>query len=286
MVRTSDVLLSEPSCLHSDLINTLYPLFTSAWKEARQSDRIQWGPCVRPLTWGEESSLVYANFTVPLDWTNTSSSQKAVLYIAKFKASNGKSLGTIFVNPGGPGGPGSEFLRVSYSQQLSSITGGNFDIVSWDPRGVGLTTPAINCFDAKGNQTADEVAMAFQQFLLNNTLQDRASGPDQADIDTFLGNATKIEGHVQAFIQRCVEKNQDNLKSVGTVAVVKDLVALADAIEGPGSPIRYWGFSYGTVIVSYMLDLFPDRVSRFVLDGVVDGTIYSQKPSYQFYGGR
>ncbi|KAG8933405.1 hypothetical protein FRC02_011940 [Tulasnella sp. 418] len=251
--------------------------------EARQSDSLQWGPCARPLIWGEESSLVCANFTAPLDWTNTSNGQNAVLYVAKLKARSGNSLGTIFVNPGGPGGPGFEFLRDLSSQQLSNITGGNFDLVSWDPRGVGLTTPAIDCFDARGNQTADEVAMGFQQYLLENTLKARSNGPDQADINNFLGNATSLENYMQTFIQRCVEKNQDNLKFVGTVATVKDLVALVDAIEGPGSPIRYWGLSYGTVIGSTLMDLYPTRVGRVVLDGILDATLFSRTPSYQSF---
>ncbi|KAG8960174.1 hypothetical protein FRC03_006967 [Tulasnella sp. 419] len=251
--------------------------------EPRQSDSLQWGPCHKPPQWGEESSLVCTNFTVPLDWTNTSNGQKAVLYVAKRKARSGRSLGTIFANPGGPGGPGSDFLRDQSSELLSNITGGNFDIVSWDPRGVGLTTPAINCFDAQGEDSADSAAIGSQLYFLDNTLNARSNGPDQMDINTFLGNATSIEGYMQAIIQKCVEKNQDNLKFVGTVATVKDLVALADAIEGPGNPIRYWGFSYGTVIGSYLLDLFPNRVGRVVLDGVVDSTIYSQKPSYQVY---
>ncbi|KAG8933401.1 hypothetical protein FRC02_011936 [Tulasnella sp. 418] len=251
--------------------------------EPRQSDSLQWGPCHKPNRRSEASSLVCANFTVPLDWTNTSNEQKAVLYVAKRKARNGRSLGTIFVNPGGPGGSGFDFLYDAPSELLSNITGGNFDIVSWDPRGVGMTTPAINCFDAQGDYSEDLVAVNSQIYLSDNTLNARSNGPDQMDINTFLGNATNIEGYMQAIIQKCVEKNQDNLKFVGTVATVKDLVALADVIEGPGNPIRYWGFSYGTVIGSYLLDLFPNRVGRVVLDGVVDTTIYSQKPPYQIY---
>ncbi|KAG8938528.1 hypothetical protein FRC03_007132 [Tulasnella sp. 419] len=250
----------------------------------RQTGTLQWGPCVKSLEWGEPSSLVCANFTVPLDWTNTSNGQNAILYVAKLKAKSGTSRGTIFVNPGGPGGSGFEFLRETTSEQLSNITGGNFDIVSWDPRGVGLTQPSINCFDPKGNQTANEAALGFRINLLYNTLNARSTGPDQSDIDRFLANATTIESNMQNFVQSCVDKNQENLKYVGTIATVRDLVALADAIEGPGSLIRYWGFSYGTIIGSYLLDLFPDRIGRVVLDGVVDSTIYSQKPPYQAYG--
>ncbi|KAG8933398.1 hypothetical protein FRC02_011933 [Tulasnella sp. 418] len=267
----------------------------------RQIDTLQWGPCVKPLQWGEPSSLVCANFTVPLDWTNTSNGQKAVL--SKLKAKSGTSRGTIFVNPGGPGGSGFEFLHESGSELLSNMTRGNFDIVSWDPRGVGLTQPAIDCFDPQGNQTANEAALESRINLLYSTLNARSTGPDQSDTDKFLASATTIESYVQNFMQSCMDNNQENLKYVGTVSTVKDLVALVDAIEGPGSLIRYWGVSYGTIIGSYLLDrkrstnrcdfnltvlsistVFPDRVGRVVLDGIVDSTIYSQKPPYQSYG--
>ncbi|KAG8933394.1 hypothetical protein FRC02_011929 [Tulasnella sp. 418] len=208
--------------------------------DVRHSDSLQWGPCVKALEWGEPSSLVCAEFTVPLDWTNPSNGKKAVMYVVKLKAKSRNPLGTIFANPGGPGGSGLDFLSNASSEQLSDITGGNFDIVSWDPRGVGYTRPAINCFHAKGNQTANEVMQDFHINLLQNSLNARSNGPDQSDTDAFLGNSTTLGTYVKGIMKECVNKNQDNLKYVGTVSTVKDL---ADAIQGPNSPINYWGFS-------------------------------------------
>ncbi|KAG8930027.1 hypothetical protein FRC02_004760 [Tulasnella sp. 418] len=235
----------------------------------QSSNGLQWGSC-DVFSGIADPSLVCANFTVPLDWSNTASDQFAYLFVAKLQARNSPALGTIFMNPGDSSYPGTSYLRWK-SELLSDITGGVFDIVSWDPRGIGFTYPRISC--------GAPLDVDFTDDLLNA----RSSGPSQADIDGFLANATTIETAFKAFAQQCVDTHQDNLRYIGTVATARDLVALADAIEGPGSLIRYWGLSHGTLLGSYLLDLFPERIGRVVLDGVQDATLYSQSPSYLTY---
>ncbi|KAG8956955.1 hypothetical protein FRC03_010663 [Tulasnella sp. 419] len=246
--------------------------------EPRQSG-LQWGSCDPTLS--SVIRVACANFTVPLDWTNPSNGQSATLYVAKLPARNGSPLGTIFVNPGGPGSLGTSFLNGRSGEKIMNITGGLFDIVSWDPRGVGFSSPAIRYLDVA--TPTPQQTLALQENLIFGTLNAQSSGPTQADVDAFHANATNVETYFKSFVQKCVDKNGDNLKYVGTVATVRDLVALADAIEGPGRPIRYWGLSYGTIIGSYLLDLFPERVGRVVLDSVLDATTYSQRVSYQSY---
>ncbi len=97
--------------------------------------------------------------------------------------------------------------------------------------------------------------------------------------------------------------NGDHLRFVGTAAVVRDIVGMADLFDGPGALINYLGFDYGTVIGSYLvnstffLDLarpdhhihcwlylvFPDRVGRIILDGVVNPHIWAGEPSYKLW---
>ncbi|KAG8940597.1 hypothetical protein FRC03_005317, partial [Tulasnella sp. 419] len=207
----------------------------------------------------------------------------ARLYVQKIPARKGFAVGTIFTNPGGPGGPGSAFLSTGTASILYNMTEGMFDIISWDPRGVGLSSPSINCFRASENTSFTQDLTNYYTDLLYRTLQAPSSGPNQADIDRLLDNATQIEGLLKSVLQTCIDNNGDEMKYVGTVATVRDLVALADTIDGPGSSINYWGFSYGSVLGSTLMDLYPGRVGRFVLDGIWDARSYSQKDPYKAY---
>ncbi|KAG8934454.1 hypothetical protein FRC02_009922 [Tulasnella sp. 418] len=255
----------------------------------RQSSSLSWGSCVTDDEWSLSlpnppwGSPSCANFTVPLDWTNASDSRTARLYVQKIPARKGFAVGTIFTNPGGPGGPGSAFLSTGTASILYNMTEGMFDIISWDPRGVGLSSPSINCFRASENTSFTQDLTNYYTDLLYRTLQAPSSGPNQADIDRLLNNATQIEGLLKSVFQTCIDNNGDEMKYIGTVATVRDLVALADTIDGPGSSINYWGFSYGSVLGSTLMDLYPGRVGRFVLDGIWDARSYSQKDPYKAY---
>lgn len=69
-------------------------------------------------------------------------------------------------------------------------------------------------------------------------------------------------------------------RSIGSAAVVRDLVAANDAIEGPGQDINFYGYSYGTLLAMQFTQMFPDRVGRVIIDGVVDPSDWSQDPPY------
>nr|VWO96249.1 N/A [Ganoderma boninense] len=72
------------------------------------------------------------------------------------------------------------------------------------------------------------------------------------------------------------QKHSDGkyLKYIGTAATARDLVALADALDGPGAPINYFGYSYGTILGSWLVNMFPNRVGRIILDGVIDPQLF------------
>lgn len=82
------------------------------------------------------------------------------------------------------------------------------------------------------------------------------------DVQAFWAQEPELDRLLYAVGQQCLQRNVDLLSYVGTAAVVRDIVAMSDAIEGPGKDINYIGFSYGTTIASYLvnstlIDQFP-----------------------------
>ena len=74
-------------------------------------------------------------------------------------------------------------------------------------------------------------------------------------IDNFYAQAPIIDTQYRAFGERCLQgPNGTTLQYIGTAATVRDMVALADALQGPGTPIHYWGFSYGTIVGTYFAE--------------------------------
>ena len=74
------------------------------------------------------------------------------------------------------------------------------------------------------------------------------------DVQAFWAQVPEVDKLLAEVGQRCLQINGDNLEFVGTAAVVRDIAAMTDAYDGPGSPINYWGFSYGTVIGMYLVN--------------------------------
>ncbi|KAI0820124.1 alpha/beta-hydrolase [Trametes gibbosa] len=204
-------------------------------------------------------------FEVPLDYHNVSAG-RGQLALAKVNAT-GERRGTLFLNPGGPGNSGIAQLGVS-SDLLVSLTGGFYDIVSWDPRGIGaLTVPGeIFCFDS-----VEEYDSFWNGTVELTGIEEEGNFTDPADIDALLAQAPIMQAKYDELAQRCLRHPSGKyLKYVGSAAAARDLVALADALDGPGSPINFAGVSYGTVIGSWLVNMFPERVGRVLLDGVVD----------------
>ncbi|KAI0350509.1 hypothetical protein OH77DRAFT_1430975 [Trametes cingulata] len=252
------------------------PVDQTRHKAARQdvgpgkfTSHLQWGPCDPSIVVDPTLSCTFYN--VPLDYQDDTVGTGR---LALIKANaTGDRLGTMFFNPGGPGVSGLEALG-SASSLLLNYTGGQYDIVSWDPRGVGsLTIPGdVFCFD---NTTDYET---FWNGTIELTgIEMTGNFTDQGDIDRLLAQAPVMQSKYDELGQRCLNHSEgQTLPYVGTAATARDLVALADAIEGPGSPVNYWGISYGTLLGSWFINMFPERVGHVILDGVVDPVAFSQ----------
>ncbi|KAG8998124.1 hypothetical protein FRB94_007179 [Tulasnella sp. JGI-2019a] len=257
----------------------------------RAAPALRWGACPSYNATALTTSpfpVVCANFTVPFDWNTTTAKDNPgsfVLTVGKIAATTNQSLGMIFVNPGGPGGSGVTLLLAPQILGLYNSTGGAFDIVSWDPRGVGFSAP-FDCFDDSSTAPGPFTFTSWYANLTNvGSLQAPSSGPNQTDIDRFNANANAFTRVAQPFYGHCQYTNNSAYLAghVGAVATMRDLVALADAIDGTGKPINYYGYSYGSVIGAYFVNLYPQRVGRVVVDGVENATEYTSSTTPKIF---
>ncbi|KAI0673272.1 TAP-like protein-domain-containing protein [Trametes maxima] len=234
------------------------------------STTVQWGPCDPTVI--QDPSLSCTFFEVPLDYHDPSAGHGR-LALAKVNAT-GTRRGTVFLNPGGPGGSGLQVLNAT-SATLLALTGGNYDIVSWDPRGVGsLTIPGdISCFD----NDAEYIAFWNGTIELSG-IEMTGNFSDPQDVQALLSQAHVMQTKYEELGQRCLQHPSGKfLKYVGTAATARDIVALADALDGPGSPVNFAGTSYGSLLGSWLIQMFPERIGRVLLDGIIDPVVFSQK---------
>ncbi|WP_241490403.1 alpha/beta hydrolase [Leucobacter chromiiresistens] len=206
---------------------------------AQQPD---WAPCGDGL----ECAVVHA----PLDWEQTSG-ETITLSLVKQEARGGEPIGTLFVNPGGPGASGIDYLSGGVGGAVQPDVQEAYDVVAWDPRGVGASTP-VTCLD--------DAAMDDYLFGVDPAEQGLEKGSD-AWMDAALA-------HERDFGEACLEQTGDLLAHVSTAETVRDLDMLRAIVGDP--QLNYLGYSYGTYIGARYADAYPDRVGRLVLDGAMD----------------
>ncbi|OSD00758.1 hypothetical protein PYCCODRAFT_1469191 [Trametes coccinea BRFM310] len=156
-------------------------------------------------------------------------------------------LGSIFLNPGGPGDSGVGALK-SVASELVALSGGRYDIVSWDLHGVGpLTIPGdIHCFDS-----VEEYHTFWEGTIELDGIEMTGNFTDPADIRALLSQAPIMQKRYEELGHRCMQHPTGKyLKYLGSAAAVRDMVALADALDGPDAPINYIGISSGTLLGS------------------------------------
>ena len=196
-----------------------------------ENQQIDWESCGHGFFCG--------TMLVPLDYADPDGTA-ITLMVAKRPATGDKRIGSLIINPGGPGGSG-----VGYVGNFNAAGLENYDIVGWDPRGVGRSTP-VTCF---GKDDLDHY------FSMD-------SSPDSAE-----ELQARIDEQI-AFGRSCLDRSGALLEHVSTTETVRDLDLLRQLVGD--SKINYFGSSYGTRIGTLYAELFPQRVGRMVLDGAVD----------------
>jgi len=218
--------------------------------ESFYSQEVSWYPCGD--TGGiqktdEQGKFSCATVTVPMDYNQPDG--KTIQVAMKKRAADGESRGSLFINPGGPGGSGISLVEAvgkSFSKDLLA----GYDVVGFDPRGVGSSTP-ITCQDAK---PAEE-----------------ASAEQPQEGSSFENWAQGYMDEVSKFEKQCREHSELGLLDhVGTALVARDLDVLR-AVSGEKT-LNYLGMSYGTELGYTYAELFPHNTGRLVLDGAMDST--------------
>jgi pimeloyl-ACP methyl ester carboxylesterase len=186
-----------------------------------------------------------ATLAVPIDYTKLSTGTFEIALL-KYEARTSKKLGSLIVNPGGPGGSGVDYAYAA-EYIFSPAILDRYDIVGFDPRGVSRSAP-IRCLSDK-------------ELDANNNSD---SKPDnEAEFKQILQD-TKM------YVEKCKEKNK-YLTSYSTANVARDLDILRQALGD--KQLNYMGKSYGTYLGTLYAQFFPDKVGRVVLDGAVDPSI-------------
>ena len=203
---------------------------------------------VNPIEWkaceGSTSTEVECgNIEVPFDYSDPDQGS-FVLYVKKHNAASpADRIGSMLVNPGGPGFGGSSLAddaEYYFSQDLID----RFDIIAWDPRGTGESTPAVDCVD-----TFDEY------FGLD-------SPPETPEEKQALIDAS------QAFNDKCAENSGTILPYISTRASAQDINSLRLALGE--EKVSFFGFSYGSELGTTWATMFPETVRAIVVDGAVD----------------
>jgi pimeloyl-ACP methyl ester carboxylesterase len=208
---------------------------------------IAWRPCGADFP-----GVDCATARVPLDYDHPHGATTQ-LALARVPASDTRHrIGSLFVNPGGPGGSGVGFVRDGFGQYLEDQLDGRFDIVGFDPRGVGASE-TLHCFDS-----ADD---------LNGYFGDQPLFPYQRAQYAPFFRTYKQLGEV------CHDNRQRIIDHMNTADVARDLDLLRQAVGD--RRLSYLGFSYGTYIGNTYANLYPDKIRALVIDGVLDPRLWS-----------
>ena len=198
------------------------------------------GPDAAAISWRSCATAVECGtLRVPRDESRPEAGQIDLAVARRRATGPGARIGTLFFNPGGPGAAGTTYVRGS---TLDAKLNERFDIVSWDPRGVGDSSP-VAC---------DEHTQAYQAL-------------DWAPDDT--AEQSQLEAAASRIAAACAAA-EPHLDTLTTDATARDLDALREAVGDDA--VSFIGFSYGTYVGLRYAELFPTRVRAMVLDGVVD----------------
>jgi pimeloyl-ACP methyl ester carboxylesterase len=209
---------------------------------------IAWATC--PAPHDRDPALQCATVSVPLDW-NQPQGPHIGLAVARHLASRPQErIGSMLVNPGGPG-QGGVGLVLGSGSDFDEWGGGRFDVVGWDPRGTNGSSP-VDCF------TSDADRDQFWQGV--------AIPSTEAESQAYQRKAVELA-------RRCGQVNGELLNHISTADTARDLEALRVAVGD--NQLTYVGLSYGSMIGQTYANLFPGRVRAMMLDGLVDAVQFT-----------
>jgi pimeloyl-ACP methyl ester carboxylesterase len=201
---------------------------------------IAWAPCASAALHAAGAECGFVE--VPLDYAEPGGTMiELAVSRVRHTTPDAQYQGVMLVNPGGPGGSGLGLSRLG--SLVPDGAGNSYDWIGFDPRGVGSSEPALSCIP--------------DYFGYNRPAYQPEAGTEQAWLD-----------RAEAYATACAQNGGELLDHLTTVESVYDMESIRKALGA--EQINYYGFSYGTYLGQVYGTLFPDRVRRMVLDGVVD----------------
>lgn len=186
-----------------------------------------------------------SSITVPMDQFNATNSGDKVFNIPLLRMRGKDATQNLLFNPGGPGASGFEFL-LRRGEQLRTIVGEGFHLLSFDPRGVNSSTPLASCFPDKEARRAKTV------------VKDTRVIEDSPEAYAFASN----------FVRACADSMGEYGLYINTPQTAADMNSILDAVGQ--KDMIYWGLSYGTLLGQTYAGLFPERSKRVIIDGVAN----------------
>jgi pimeloyl-ACP methyl ester carboxylesterase len=199
-----------------------------------------------PVRWTDcGHGFLCGNLRVPKDYDDASKGSFTIAMVRLPATDKEGRIGSLIINPGGPGGSGVDFVRTGAKEFPSAIRK-RFDLVGFDPRGVN-TSSAVRCIDNLDGRAALDPS------------------PDSAKELKALADDAK------AYAAACATRNADLLPYLSTEAVARDLDLIRQSVGD--ELLTYAGFSYGTLIGALYAERFPTRIRAMVLDGAIDPSL-------------
>ena len=213
------------------------------------------------LDWSRCGRFDCTYLEVPLDYSRPTGRTARLAVLRSRAGRPDRRIGSLVVNPGGPGGSGTQLAAGLADQIRNTPLGQRFDLVGFDPRGIGSSEPLIKC--STGRERDDDR-------LYRDT--DDAAPPGETPAEAAeraRARDAHYEEETKGDVAKCVERSgADLLANVGTRDVARDMDVLRSALGD--TKLTYLGYSYGTRLGYTYAEAFPGNVRALVLDGALD----------------
>jgi pimeloyl-ACP methyl ester carboxylesterase len=206
------------------------------------------GAPVPKLDWRAcDDGFQCATAEVPRDYARPNGAKVSLAVIRRTAVDQANRIGSLFLNPGGPGGSAVDFVREAPPVAFQLVS--KFDVVGFDPRGVGASRPAVDC-----DEELDPPAPMTPDTFDRNALLDRA----------------------RTLARLCDNRDRAFLASLTTANAARDLDVMRAALGD--RKLSYLGFSWGGMLGATYASLFPGRARTLVLDSPADGDVWLNRP--------
>ena len=290
-MKSSSLLLAVASCL--PLVSAQTPGSNPSpaasafnWSSITPSEKLEYHDCF--------SVFKCARLLVPLNYYNSSDTRQAAIAIQKLPAqvpsTDPTFGGSVFLNPGGPGEAGNTFVS-GYGGFIQGVIDTpkkkHYEIIGFDPRGVGESTPKANCFTDNplarpgiGDNYKGTFRLAFgNSYLTYDLAQQKALA---------LACATDDAKHPIMEFMDTQSVTEDLVHAIDAIEAERDASASKRGLENHirresangKARFNYVGFSYGTTLANYFVSLHPERAGKVVFDGVQDADDYANGPGW------